>query len=216
MKCIWRQIRRLSPGQQQQQNGASQSSSVLIQQFHNSSDELVRQIDTTQVFGEVHAFLTAYPSSSWTSKPNDLPLRTVKTLVYHLAKAKRGQVAEELRALDAPDDAEIKTYISKLIRNGFQLSSSNSTAQNMSGLNASVGSVSNASFGFNGNSRSKQQQLQQENLFTTTFENGTGQQQLTNQLQAIFKKVSSPELTKEGLLELYEFKRAHPDVDVNR
>jgi hypothetical protein len=198
MKCIWRQIRRLSPQQQHSSSGSS-----TIQQFHNS-DDLVKQIDTCQVFAEIHAFLTAYPTSSWQGKPNDLPLRTVKTLVYHLAKAKRNQVLDDLRMLDLPEDAEIKTYVGKLMRNGFQLNSA-SNQSNMSQFNTSS---SNASFGFN-NGGSKLT----SNLVSPTQ---SRQDLVKSQFAAAIKKVSVPEQSREGLYELYELRRAYPEVDLSR
>jgi hypothetical protein len=129
MKCIWRQIRRLSP---------QHATSGTTLQY---SDDLVQQIDTCQVFAEIHAFLTTYPSSSWQGKPNNLPLRTVKTLVYHLANAKRNQVVEDLRKLNLPEDSEIKTYVGKLMRNGFGLSST-ACGQNMSNSKLTSNKVS--------------------------------------------------------------------------
>jgi cytoskeleton-associated protein 5 len=70
MKCIWRQIRRLS-----------------------TTDDLVEQLDTAKVLGEIHQFFKLYPSNSWSGRVSDLPLRTIKTLLYHLAKAKKISVS---------------------------------------------------------------------------------------------------------------------------
>ena len=90
---------------------------------------------------EIHAFLSQYPSSSWQSKPSDLPLRTVKTLLFHLAKAKQAQIIEDLEAIHVPGDSEIKIYIVKLFKNGFQLTNTSGNGNNPQGGN-------NSSFGF--------------------------------------------------------------------
>ncbi len=124
MKCIWRQIRRLSGG---------------------ASDSVVQQIDTAKILQEIHAFLSQYPSSCWQSKPSDLPLRTVKTLLFHLAKAKQAQIIDDLDSICVPDDSEIKIYIVKLFKNGFQLTNNNN---NNSSSNSNGG---NNSFGFSRN-----------------------------------------------------------------
>lgn len=72
MKCIWRQIRSLSNAER------------------NTADN----INAAPVLVEINAFLRNFPSSSWASRGSnessskDLPLRTVKTLLYHLAKSR--------------------------------------------------------------------------------------------------------------------------------
>jgi cytoskeleton-associated protein 5 len=108
MKCIWRQIKRLS---------SSDTNPAAQQEFENR----VQQIDTSRVFGEIRAFFKMYPSSSWQSKSSDLPFITVKTLLFHLAKAKQSQVLDDLNKIRVPDDSEIKVFIMKLFSVGFQL-----------------------------------------------------------------------------------------------
>jgi hypothetical protein len=108
MQYIWRQIRRLS---------SSNTNPAEQQAFENR----VQQTDTSKVFSEIHAFFKMYPSSSWQSKSSDLPLRTVKTLLFHLAKAKQSQVLDDLNKIRVPDDSEIKVYIMMLFRAGFQI-----------------------------------------------------------------------------------------------
>jgi cytoskeleton-associated protein 5 len=70
MKCIWRQIRRLS-----------------------TAEDYAEQLDTSKVLGEIHQFLKLYPSNSWSGRVSDLPLRTIKTLLYHLARVKKISVS---------------------------------------------------------------------------------------------------------------------------
>ena len=69
MKCIWRQIRRLS-----------------------SVDNLLSQLNITKILAEIHLFLKIFPTEKWTNKVSDLPLRTIKTLLYHLAKSRQKKV----------------------------------------------------------------------------------------------------------------------------
>ena len=88
----------------------------------------IAQIDTAKVLQEIHTFLTLYPSGSWQNKQSDLPLRTVKTLLFHLAKAKQSKIIEDLESLNVSEDSEIKIYIVKLFKDGFQLSSGNSNS----------------------------------------------------------------------------------------
>lgn len=175
MKCIWRQIRRLS-------------SSAGV-----SNEALIAQIDTSQVLQEIHTFLSLYPSSSWQGKQSDLPLRTVKTLLFHLAKAKQGQILEDLNSINVPDDSEIKIYIVKLFKNGFQLTNSNNTSHNSSST-------------VNNNCRLKQSTSEQCLVDNTDK---------MTQLRQLVRKISS-EQSKESLLELYHFKQQNTDIDLDK
>ena len=73
----------------------------------------------------------------------DMPLRTVKTLVFHLAKAKQNQIIDDLNSINVPDDSEIKIYIMKLFKNGFQLGNANQIVNNSFGLSSNKTSTQN-------------------------------------------------------------------------
>jgi hypothetical protein len=205
MKCIWRQIRRLGPQNQQ----PIQSQSLTIQQFHsNSGEQLIKQLDCQRILQEIHSFFKSYPASSWLSKSSDLPLRTIKTLVFHLAKARQKLILDDLNALRIPDDAELKSYIMKLFRNDFQL---NQTNQNNTTSNQTI----NSSFGF---AKTKQNN---DNLIQSPPQNSNNtssfvQQRLGDQLSAILRKISIPDQSKEGLNELYDFKKHNPGFEINK
>ncbi|RNA27578.1 cytoskeleton-associated 5 isoform X1 [Brachionus plicatilis] len=194
MKCIWRQIRRLSPQSSSNNPGSAQINEALIQ-----------QIDTSKVLNEIHSFLKMYPSSSWSGKSSDLPLRTVKTLVFHLAKAKQAKIIDDLAAINVPDDSEIKIYIMKLFKNGFQLSSNSNNGANQVGSN----------FGFSSNKvniQNKTQNFSSPKKLTSPL----GQTQLSNQLGLILKKIVDSETSNQGLNELYDFKIQNPDFDCDK
>ena len=48
---------------------------------------IVNQLDLDQIVGDIHAFLVAYPSPTW-NKNNDMPLRTLKTILHAFIKQK--------------------------------------------------------------------------------------------------------------------------------
>ena len=164
MKCIWRQIRRLS---------SSDTNPAAQQAFANR----LQQTDTSKVFSEIHTFLELYPSSSWQSKSSDLPIRTVKTLLFYLAKAEQSQVLDDLNKIRVPDDSEIKIYIMKLLKNGFQLS--------------------NNPFGRSAKTSVKQGLVKGTSPYVPTHELG-------DQLCPIFEKIDNS--SKEDIAELDEFK----------
>ena len=174
MKCIWRLIRRLSMP---------------------NNETLVQQIDTSKILLEIHAFLKLYPTISWQTKQTDLPLRTVKTLLFHLAKAKQNQIVEDLNSINVPEESEIKTYITKLLRSNFQMPNNSSFTTNVS---------KNSPLLDNEASVSPEKQQQQQ---------ATMSRQLSDQLAVIVKKISASDTSKEGLRELYDFKQQHPEVE---
>jgi hypothetical protein len=111
IKCIWRLIRCLQP---------NPDLSSVTQQIACEIEEFAKQIDSRAVFSEIHAFLIAFPFSLWLGKPKDMPHRTVRKLIFYLAKAKRDQVQDDLRELGLPKDAEVWTTVNKFIHNDFQ------------------------------------------------------------------------------------------------
>lgn len=161
------------------------------------NQQLIAQIDTPKVLNEIHQFLRQYPSSSWQSRASDLPLRTIKTLVFHLAKGRQEAIMDDLAAIEAPDDSEIKVYVMKLFRNGFQLASAANTSSS-SGNNTTMGVL-------NTTMDKKPTQTQQ-------------QAPSSDQIAAVFKKISSTEssVSREGLRELYELKQQHADIDLDK
>jgi len=217
MKCIWRQIRRLSSTTTPSNTTTSSPGSnnlISSPQSPSSSssvanESLIQQIDTSKVLYEIHSFLQLYPSSSWQTKQNDLPLRTVKTLLFHLAKAKQSQIIDDLNSINVADDSEIKIYITKLFKNGFQLA-------NGSNGNNTISSTSNSSssFGFSKSKPSAESSLYSRS--STSASVSTSGQGPNDQLSAIIKKIGNSEQSKEGLKELYEFKQQHPDIDLNK
>ena len=196
MKCIWRQIRRLS---------TTNTNAASLQAYEN----LVSQIDTSKVLQEIHFFLRMYPSTSWNGKPSDLPLRTVKTLLFHLAKAKQKQILADLQKIGVPEDSEIKIYINKLFKNGFQLANNNNTSSsgNLSHMS------SNSSFGLSIN-QFKKQTVSPD--FNKTSANSIVPREISDQLSLIIKKIANSESSKAGINELYDFKLQNPDIDLNK
>lgn len=57
---------------------------------------IIDQIDLDRVLLDLHRFLKEFPSSHWKGRPkDDLPLRTVKTILHTLAKLKGNKVKFE-------------------------------------------------------------------------------------------------------------------------
>jgi cytoskeleton-associated protein 5 len=207
MKCIWRQIRRLS---------TTNTNSASIQAY----ETLVSQIDTSKVLQEIHLFLRLFPSTSWNGKQSDLPLRTVKTLLFHLAKAKQKQILTDLQKIGVPDDSEIKIYINKLFKNGFQLANNNNNSTSTGNLSHMSSNMINNNNSLLGMSQFKKTAIHQDNLKTSpqspSSSNTMVSREISDQLSLIIKKIGINDTSKEGINELYDFKLQNPDIDLNK
>ncbi len=53
---------------------------------------IINELNGDRILGDIHQFLKAFPSGTWKSRPNDTPLRTVKTILHSLVKLKGNKV----------------------------------------------------------------------------------------------------------------------------
>lgn len=161
MKCLWRIVRMLP--------------------------ERIKDLNLDRVLYDVHIFLRTFPSYTWKERGNDLPLRTIKTIIHSMTKLKGAKILSHLGQIDAGEASELKTYIQKVLKNEGTLhpeAEVNGTAED----NKTPRSASKS-----------------RRLSKTTHD----------MLTEIFKKIGSKENTKEGLRDLYEFKKKFPDADID-
>lgn len=76
-------------------------------------------IDYDSVLLEVHNFLKEFPTSWWKGKPLDTPLRTVKTILHAMTKAKGGSLMMHLNKIPNTNDSEMESYILRLLKVNF-------------------------------------------------------------------------------------------------
>lgn len=88
MKCIWRNVKVMP----------------------EKADEL----DYTAMLTEIDAFLAALPSSWWVQRPSDTPLRTIKTILHHMAKLKGNDIMVHLQAI--PMQSELYSYMMRVLK----------------------------------------------------------------------------------------------------
>ncbi|CAB4067589.1 CKAP5 [Lepeophtheirus salmonis] len=89
MKCLWRIIRRI--------------------------EQEMPQIQIDVLLAELHEFLKANPTSYWKMQEADTHLRTVKTIVYTLAKAKGPDIMNHLGKISDPENSDLVPYLQKLM-----------------------------------------------------------------------------------------------------
>uniref|UniRef100_A0A914V058 TOG domain-containing protein n=1 Tax=Plectus sambesii TaxID=2011161 RepID=A0A914V058_9BILA len=161
MKCIWKQSRLLP--------------------------QLVHQMQLNKVLYEAHQFFCDFPGDSWRDKPSDMPLRTVKTVLNAITKAKGDAILDHVGLINQPHQSEAVAYVKKCLREGHR-------QQNLPGQVEDQPTPAASNVLSDVGNR----------MTTSTTVN------YTSQLAEIFKLIANKEKTKQGIRELYDFLSMHP------
>ncbi|XP_023239725.1 cytoskeleton-associated protein 5-like [Centruroides sculpturatus] len=166
----------------------------MLRMMGNYIDEL----NVDRILLDLHVFLKTYPSSYWRDRPSDTPIRTVKTVLYTLVKYKGEDITKHLMLIPNRQDSDLVIYLQKLIymRKDGDLKTGSGTK-----TSSSSHFDNQPETGTGGSKKSKNSPMR---LSKSTHES----------LAEIFKKIGSKEHTKEGLMELYEFRQKHPQADI--
>ncbi|XP_049292206.1 protein mini spindles isoform X4 [Anopheles funestus] len=89
MKCIWRNVKVIP--------------------------DRLAELDYEAVLLEVHEFMLALPSTWWQSRPSDMPLRTVKTIIHNMTKIKGNAILQHLNTI--PTRSELHSYVLRILKN---------------------------------------------------------------------------------------------------
>ncbi|KAL3842600.1 hypothetical protein ACJMK2_020593 [Sinanodonta woodiana] len=95
MKCIWRMVRMFP--------------------------DIVNDLNLDRILYDTHLFLKAFPAISWKDRPNDQPLRTIKTILHSLTVLKGPKILTHLEQVDGPSD--VKIYVQKVLKSENKLHS---------------------------------------------------------------------------------------------
>ena len=71
--------------------------------------------DQLPIVIECHHFLKEFPSSFWTNKQWDQPVRTVKTLLFWITKSKGVAVLELVQQIPNNKESEVERYVKKIL-----------------------------------------------------------------------------------------------------
>jgi cytoskeleton-associated protein 5 len=147
------------------------------------------------VLADLHDFLKAYPSSYWKTQDSDTPVRTVKTVLHTLTKYKGEEILDHLTRIQDPENSELVAYLRKLLNSGIgKENSANGTEAESSGSAIDT------------NNKQQAQKSKAAQRFSKSDH---------ETLADIFKKIGQKELTKQGLQELYNFKKQNPDANLS-
>ncbi|XP_055925543.1 cytoskeleton-associated protein 5-like isoform X1 [Argiope bruennichi] len=166
MKCLWKMIRMIR----------------LI----------INDLNIDRILLDIHVFLKTFPSSSWKERPNDTPIRTIKTTLYKLVEIKGEDIMKHLSLISDRQESDLVNYLHKLLA---RIKEDNRKSSNKNSLPDDNSS---------GNNRHKRCKSSPLKLSKSTHE----------ALTEIFRKIGCKEQTKEGLAELYEFTQNHPEADI--
>ncbi|XP_045137048.1 cytoskeleton-associated protein 5-like isoform X2 [Portunus trituberculatus] len=148
-------------------------------------------LDLDQILLDIHNFLVAYPVSTWSERPSDTPLRTIKTVIYTLSKAYGHSILGHFSKIENAQGSELHKYLTKSLKKPKTEDDGGVGDSNR----LAAAQVSNES----GDSVKSPKRLSKSEH---------------NILSEIFRKIGSKENTKEGLIQLYDFKQKHPEADI--
>ncbi|KAK7077046.1 hypothetical protein SK128_006637 [Halocaridina rubra] len=148
-------------------------------------------LDLDQILLDVHNFLIAYPLSSWSDRPSDTPLRTIKTVIHTLCKTYGTTILSHFSKIENAHGSELHKYLTKTLKK--PKSEEDCGAGDSNRLAAAQ--VTNES----------QESIKSPKRLSKSAH---------NTLSEIFRKIGSKENTKEGLIQLYDFKQKHPEADI--
>lgn len=156
MKCLWKMVRMLP--------------------------NITNELNIDKILLDAHLFMRAFPCHTWKDRPSDQPLRTIKTILYSLAKQKGNKILSHTGLIEG--NSEVEAYLHKVLKDG------------VAGQNARNEEIS-------------------ENARQSSSSKSKRMSKSTHDMLAeIFKKIGSKENTKEGLNDLYDFKKKYPDADL--
>ncbi|XP_078670186.1 cytoskeleton-associated protein 5-like isoform X3 [Branchiostoma floridae x Branchiostoma belcheri] len=156
-------------------------------------------INMDKVLLDLHNFMKAFPTATWKDRPSDMPLRTIKTVLHLLAMIKREKIFSHMTLIDNPQDSEVEGYLKRVLKSSKGKSSA---GQNKPKHNEQM----------NGTAEKEEAENMPEQTSKPTPRKMNPR---TNDMLAeIFKKIGNKENTKEGLADLYDFKKKHPEADI--
>lgn len=72
------------------------------------------EMDYDAVLYETHQFLVALPPHWWQQRPSDTPLRTIRTIIHHMAKIKGSAILHHLNKI--PNHSELHSYLIRILK----------------------------------------------------------------------------------------------------
>nr|XP_033784266.1 cytoskeleton-associated protein 5 isoform X2 [Geotrypetes seraphini] len=156
MKCLWRMVRLLP--------------------------ESINSINLDRILLDIHNFMKVFPKDKMKQHKNELPIRTLKTILHTLCKLKGPTIMDHLSMIENKNESELETHLLRVMKHTMDQTGSKTEKDTEKGASRIDEKASKA--------------------------------KVSDILAEIFKKIGSKENTKEGLAELYEYKKKYSDADI--
>lgn len=165
----------------------------LSRQLPNFADQL--QLD--RILAECHQFLIDFPGETWKNRPSNMPLRTVKTILNSLCNIFGDKILDHVSMIDRAESSEAVQYLKKCLVENFPPNENDEKAA------ASSQRASNAA-SKNGSPADEDNEAMKKSIAL----------QQKEEIMGILRRVGDKDLSKQGLLELYEFLQEHKEFDM--
>jgi cytoskeleton-associated protein 5 len=170
-----------------------------------------KTLDARHLLFDIDQFLQTIPPAEWRRRAadaiplGDMPLRTVKTVLQQVVAHFGEAVYEELTLIDRPENSFVYQYLFRLLNNARsvnvpaesslsrQASQQSSSLSPKSAITEEVQTAGKAASSISA---------------TPTRLDDT---RLNNALKDIFDKIGNAQKSKEGIAELYQFQKQHPE-----
>ena len=191
MKCLWKLTKQLSVNLQME-----------------------GRINVPELLAEVHGFLTVLPPIEWKMRSNeglafqDLPLRTVKTILHEIVQHEGIKVLDELSLIPEPEDSFVLSYLKAMLQSrGVSEQEINARLRPEEYLDMEVDPIAS--------SESYGAEMQIDSHQSPNFEQGRQSNELSGEqinlfLREVCSQICSKPDTRLGLQQLYDFRAAHP------
>ncbi|EFC49596.1 predicted protein [Naegleria gruberi] len=172
----------------------------------------IDRVDVDILLMDLHSFLTHNPPTFFKDR-NDLPLRTIKTILNELVKVKGETIRSCLGLIPTHKNPLIISYIELMVNSAQTTvsSSTNSQATVPSTTTPNITAQTISKPPRNSVTASQIQQAYPLQQPSTVSNEKIVQDELTD----IFNLISNKDSTHTGLYRLYEFKKNHPSVGIN-
>eukprot|EP01135_Chromosphaera_perkinsii_P011858 Nk52_evm1s2514 gene=Nk52_evmTU1s2514 len=181
-----------------------------------SLDADIEFIDVDVLLLDIHGFLVTHPPAVWKNRANDMPLRTIKTLIHSLVKLKGEHILKHLSAVNIQtsndlDNCAVVLYIKQFLK---VLEKENDPKGPSTGIEDIQ--IEEPGTPFRPTAQKGNDSFEANSPMVLSPKEGQSETAiaLNQNLSEIFVKIGSKGQTHEGLRDLYDFQLQHPEVDI--
>ncbi|KAJ3392260.1 Cytoskeleton associated protein 5 [Entophlyctis sp. JEL0112] len=194
-----------------------------------------KQLEPAELISNVHEFLKVSPPNEWKRRAAekiipqaDMPLRTVKTILHELCNCLGEAVLQHIHLVEDPARSHAVGYIRQMLGQQGILSvdtpplvDGRPKAKSPELVIEDTEVVERKSLGQRRPMTVHERTLEspnlvaaKSNLFRRASHGPLSEVEADAQLTVIFAKISAKNETKQGIADLYKFKKLHPDCEV--